>query len=74
MIVKTAAQKLLEAQNALHQLRIGRAAVVIEVDGRKVHYKASTVEDLEAYVSDLTNEAAGVVPMRRGRAIGVLFG
>lgn len=73
MIVKSAAQMLLEAQNALHQLRIGKATVVVEVDGRKVHYKASTVEDLVAYVDDLTNQAAGIMPTRRGRAIGIMF-
>jgi len=73
MIVQTPAQRLAEAQTALHQLRIGKASVVVKFDGREVHYNHATVEVLQGYVDRLACEVAGA-PLRRPGAIGILFG
>ena len=67
------AQRLVDAEQALHDLRIGQAAVVIKVEGREVHYRASTVEQLASYVEQLRGELNPCPQRRRGGAIGIRF-
>ena len=72
MIVQSVAQKLAAAETALHNLRIGKASIEVEVDGRRVRYQHTDVEKLQGYVNQLRLQADGR-PLRPG-AIGVLFG
>jgi hypothetical protein len=55
----TSAQRLAEAEDALHKLRIGKSANVVEVDGRRVHYTRADIGKLEGYIGILRNEVAG---------------
>lgn len=59
MTTLTTQQALDEALAALHKLRIGRQATVVEADGRKVHYAPTNLDALEAYVSSLQDQLAG---------------
>ena len=64
---RTPAQLLCEAEAALHNLKLGKAAIEIEVDGRRVHY--ARTDKLEGYVSELRDAVAG----RRPRYGGIGF-
>ena len=66
----TAAQKLAEAEAALHQLLIGRRPVEVRNDTGQVKYHPGDEARLRAYIEELRIEA-GVA--RRRRAIGVSF-
>lgn len=66
----TAAQKLAEAEAALHQLMIGRRPVEVRSDTGQVKYHPGDESRLRAYIRELKVEA-GVAP--RARAIGVSF-
>ena len=58
----TLAQKLVEAEDALHRLTIGHAAVeVADQSGEKVKYNFANRATLAAYVADLKRQIAGVV-------------
>ncbi len=67
----TAAERLCDAQEKLHQLQTGRLSVEVEVDGRKVRYNRTTVADLQGYIDALNAEVANRVP--RYGAIGFTF-
>ena len=45
-----------EARRALHELMIGKRAVTIQKDGRRVEYTAVNVSDLKKYIKDLEDE------------------
>ena len=60
--VPTPEQLLAEAVTALHKLKIGKAAIEVEVDGRKVRYERTDIDKLEGYVSELRNAVAGCRP------------
>lgn len=67
----TPAERLAEARDALHQLRIGKSVVTVHsAEGDSITYTAADRADLRAYVDELAREA-GEKPTRR--AIGVSF-
>jgi hypothetical protein len=56
----TAAERLAEAQDALHQLLTGTLAVsVTDQNGEKVDYRPANRAALERYVADLEAQLAG---------------
>jgi hypothetical protein len=52
----TPAQRLAEAEAALHELLLGKRAVKLMVDGQSVEFTAAIVDKLQAYVSQLKAE------------------
>lgn len=57
----TLAQKLVEAEDALHRLTIGAAAVeVTDQSGERVKFNFANRAALAAYVADLKRQIAGV--------------
>jgi hypothetical protein len=48
--------RLQEAQDALHQLVIGKKAVKIQKDGRSVEFTPATRSELELYIRQLQSE------------------
>lgn len=65
----TAAERLEEARNALHDLNTGTSvAEVTDQNGEKIRYRTIDYAKLAAYVKDLEAEVAGtsvdVRPMR----------
>ena len=67
----TAAQRLAEAEEQLHLFQLGRASVEVEVDGRRVRFNRTNIDDLQGYIAALRDEAANRRP--RYGAIGVIF-
>ena len=60
MALLTTAERLEEAQEALHQLLTGTAAVsVTDQNGERVIYQPANRAALERYVADLTAQLAG---------------
>lgn len=60
MPTMTAAQRLVEAEDALHQLLTGTSArVVVDQNGERIEYTAANVGKLRAYVQELKQEIAG---------------
>jgi len=56
----TAAERLVEAEDALHQLLTGTSArVVVDQNGERIEYTAANVGKLRAYVQELKQEIAG---------------
>lgn len=68
---QTDAQRLAEAEQALHQLKLGRLSIEVEVDGRRVRYARTDIDKLEGYVDDLKDAVAGRRP--RMGAIGFIL-
>lgn len=67
----TLTAQLTEAEAALHDLRLGRAAVQVRTsDGKSVSYAAADAGQLQAYVNGLRRQLG---QRRRGGAIGVNF-
>lgn len=62
--------RLTEAEEALHKLRLGQAAVSVSYDGRDTSFKAANIAQLIGYVEEL-RRALGKPGRRRG--IGVRF-
>ncbi len=55
----TAAQRLVEAEDALHQLMIGESArVVVDQNGERVEYTAANAGKLRAYIAEIKAEIA----------------
>lgn len=53
----TIAEKLVEAENALHQLSTGtQPRVVVDQNGERIEYTATTVGKLRAYINDLKSQ------------------
>lgn len=56
----TAAQRLVEAEDALHQLLTGTSArVVVDQNGERIEYTAANAGKLRAYIEELKAEIAG---------------
>jgi hypothetical protein len=47
---------LCEAKKALHELMMGKRAVTIQKDGRRVEYTAVSAADLKKYIKELEDE------------------
>lgn len=63
----TAAEKLVEAEKALHELLTGTSArVVVDQNGERIEYTAANVGRLRTYVEELKAEIAGAVLGARG--------
>lgn len=62
----TAAQRLVEAQNALHALRIGQSAVEVrDSNGESVRFTAANESRLRQYIAELQAEIGGTSTTRR---------
>lgn len=60
MPTMTAAQRLVEAEDALHQLLTGTSArVVVDQNGERIEYTAANTGKLRAYIQELQQEIAG---------------
>lgn len=66
----TLAARLAEAEEALHQLRTGRAVVEIGTDTERVKYQPADAAQLAAYVRTLKVQLGRIAP---GGAISVGF-
>lgn len=56
----TAAQRLVEAEDALHQLLTGTSArVVVDQNGERIEYTAANSGKLRQYIQELKQEIAG---------------
>jgi hypothetical protein len=56
----TAQEKLVEAEAAYHQLLTGsKARVVVDQNGERIEFTATTRGALAAYIEQLKNEIAG---------------
>lgn len=56
----TTAQRLVEAEDALHQLLTGTSArVVVDQNGERIEYTAANAGKLRAYIQELKQEIAG---------------
>lgn len=56
----TAAQRLVEAEDALHQLLTGTSArVVVDQNGERIEYTAANTGRLRQYIVELKQEIAG---------------
>lgn len=65
-------EMLVEAQEALHSLVTGTAAVVIERNGRKVTYTPSNKHDLRLYIGEL-QDSLSPTSGRRSSPARMLF-
>ena len=59
----TAQQRLADACEKLHLYQTGRLSVEVEVDGRKVRYNRTNIDELRGYIATLENEIAGERPV-----------
>lgn len=66
----TAAERLAEAQDALHQILLGKSVVELRADGYLTRYDRAALPALRAYIARLQAEIAG--RPTRG-AVGVVF-
>lgn len=56
----TAAQRLVEAETALHAILTGRGIQsAVDSDGSRVQYSTANVSRLRSYIEDLKREIAG---------------
>ena len=56
----TLTERLQEAENALHQLNIGKSVVeVVDQNGERVRFNAANAYRLSAYIQSLKREIAG---------------
>lgn len=63
VIIKTPAQKLVEAETALHEVLIGSGVAKFrDQNGEEVTYTKMNLSDLRAYIRDLKLEIAGTGP------------
>lgn len=71
---------LTEAENARHQLAMGKQVVEVWRDGRRLTYRQSSLNDLNGYIDNLTAQIARLEDEQNGtsfarrRSIGVIFG
>lgn len=66
----TLAEKIAEAEAALHKLMTGALAVEVDTGEYRVRFTQADMAKLEAYISRLKTESAGA-PVRG--AIGIVF-
>lgn len=56
----TDAEKLVDAENALHELQVGRSArVFVDQNGERVEYTAANRAELKKYIQELKALIAG---------------
>ncbi len=65
----TLAQRIADAETALHDLMTGKAVVeVVDQNGERVRYSVANRAQLQAYLqslkAELANEVAGITPVR----------
>lgn len=69
----TSAERLVEAQQALHELVTGTSArVVVDQNGERVEYTAANVGRLRAYIEELKREIAAE-PMGANGPLRMVF-
>lgn len=57
----TLAERLTEAENALHELQIGKSVrVFVDQNGERVEYTAANRRDLAAYIQSLKRQIGSV--------------
>ena len=71
-IVTPVGRRLAEAEAALHELKLGRAVIEVDFDGRRTRFVKTDIDKLEGYIDDLREEQSG--RRKRNGAIGILFG
>lgn len=60
MATLTLAQKLAQAEEAYHDLMIGRSArVVVDQNGERVEFTMATAARLNSYIADLKEQISG---------------
>jgi hypothetical protein len=52
----TLEQKIIEAEDALHELSLGRSVVTVTRDGKSLTYNAANRVDLERYLANLKSQ------------------
>lgn len=68
----TDAEKLVEAEDALHKLTTGQAVrMFVDQNGERIEFTMTNVGRLRSYVAELKNSIAGVVPVTG--AVGFFF-
>lgn len=73
MATLTAAQKLVQAEDAYHRLMIGgQPSVVVDRNGERVEFTRATAAQLMAYIELLRMQVAGTASSSRG-PLGVIF-
>lgn len=70
MATKTAAERLEEAEDALHLLLTGAREVQVQYENTQVRYTEADIEELRRYISLLKGE---VDPNSRRRPFGVAW-
>lgn len=60
----TPQEQLAEAEQARHQLILGKAKVSLSLGDRRVEYAASALKDLDNYIAELRRLIAGKRPAR----------
>ncbi len=70
MAEMTAAEKLAEAETALHKLLTGTKLVQVGYGERRLQYTQANVADLRAYIAQLKGE---IDPCKARRPFGVVF-
>jgi hypothetical protein len=63
MATLSLAVRLTQAEDALHQLMVGKSAVVfVDQNNERVEYTAANVRSLRAYIADLKREIGTTTP------------
>lgn len=65
----TLADKIEQAEQALHDLAIGKATVRVAIDGRIVEYKHADLDALRAYVSRLRGHVVRTVHLSTSKGL-----
>lgn len=65
-------ERLTQAEEALHKLRIGEREASVAYDGFQASYTMATMADLQAYIDDLKRQL-GLPSTRRRVAPRVIF-
>lgn len=62
----TESEKLQEAEDALHELSLGKRVVKISRNGKAIEYSAANMTDLRRYITELKQSINGTArrPMR----------
>lgn len=65
--------RLKQAEDAMHQLRIGRSVVSVDTPDDKVQFQMTNRHELDRYIKDM-RLALGLINSTRPKARGVIFG
>jgi IS1 family transposase len=71
MATKSAAVRLTEAEDALHELLRGSQVVELSYDGRTVKYTKAEIGELRGYIADLRRQTGAITRSRK--SIGLRF-